>query len=139
MRTVVTEKNIKKISKTLPEEERGKLSVDKKRDIILKYIPAEIVALYLTLFGIAKGAEAEIPFMEVTLIIFFIILVLTPFYLWFGMKVKEWKQLLISTVAFGAWAFAMGGPFEFFGWYHAVYGTILIVLFTFFIPLIVSL
>lgn len=105
-------------------------------DRLLKYIPAESVALYLTLQGIIlSGAEG--PSLDQWLwIIFAIGLVGTPMYLWRVVKVGKKGQLVVSTAAFGVWVFALGGAFASMSWYEPFIGSLALVVFTFFVPLI---
>jgi len=133
MRRIITKKDIElkkvKIEKNEP---------DKYIDRLMKYIPGEIVALYLTLYGLALGSETEIPFMEITWLIFAIGIVFTPIYLWRILEVEKWYHILISTIAFMVWVFAIGGPFKFFDWYHPTIGAIVLVIYTFVIPIFIG-
>jgi hypothetical protein len=45
-------------------------------------------------------------------------------------------QTAISTLAFGVWVFALGGPFNFQAWYSPLYGSLLLIAFTLIVPLI---
>jgi hypothetical protein len=134
MRTVV------RSSKAQGEGEKKALGEgEKPRDDyftqIIKYIPLEAVALYLTLYGIVAAAKTQIPFETILWTIFILGLIATPIYLLRVTKVKDKVQLAISTVAFFIWVFALGGPFATYSWYNTVYGAILIVVYTFFVPL----
>ncbi|MBH8553064.1 hypothetical protein I8751_11940 [Nostocaceae cyanobacterium CENA357] len=106
---------------------------------LLKYIPTEVVALYITLDGIVKAAFNPQLSQEYWLwlwIIFAILLISTPLYLWRVTKVRKKKQLVISTVALVVWVFALGGAFVAFRWYKPFYGAIILPLYTFFIPIL---
>ena len=81
-------------------------------DRLLKYIPAESVALYLTLQGIVLSS-VEGPALNTWLWFAFGIRIIgTPLYLWRVQQVSERMQLAVSTTAFGVWVFALGGAFE---------------------------
>lgn len=103
---------------------------------LLKYIPAEVVAVYLTLEGIVKSAADQ----QIWLlwVIFGLLLIGTPLYLWRVAKVPRKVQLSISTIAFAVWIFALGGPFASQTWYEPVYGAILLPIYTFFVPIIIG-
>ena len=106
---------------------------------LLKYIPTEVVALYVTLDGIVKAAFNQQLSQEYWLwlwIIFAVLLISTPLYLWRVTKVRKKKQLIISTIALVVWVFALGGAFLSFTWYKPFYGAIILPLYTFFIPII---
>lgn len=119
---------------------------DEYFDRLLKYIPAEIVALYLTLSSIllaAAGNPAKLPgaapadnqLSAATVAglywaIFVILLAGTYLYQRYQLKVKKIWQLIISVGAFAVWVFALGGPFALLSWYHPVFGALLLPLYT---------
>ena len=78
---------------------------------IAKYIPAEIVALYLGAKGIVPSDEADK--MTIICIIFWACLALTPIYL--ALATREpgkgplWLQVVLATIAFPIWTLAIGG------------------------------
>ena len=89
---------------------------------LVKYIPAEIVALYLGIAGvIPKLPDGKLNFPALW-IVFLITLILVPVYLFLVTK-REGKplgsQIILSTIAFPVWVFALGGPFESLGWYES--------------------
>jgi hypothetical protein len=65
--------------------------------------------------------------------IFLVCAVGTWFYLRVVLDVNDRTQLIISTISFGVWAFALGGPFKDLTWYKPIYGSLLLPAFTFFI------
>jgi hypothetical protein len=110
--------------------------VDGYTSRLLKYIPAESVALYLTLQGlILSGIGTQSPAMWLW-ITFGIGMVGTPLYLARIVGVSKPIQLAVSTLAFGIWVFALGGAFASLPWYEPFIGSLVLVTFTFFAPLI---
>lgn len=107
---------------------------DTYRDRLFKYIPGEIVTLY---FGLREGLERShhVPH-ALQWVAFAFCLAATPVYLWRVQHVAAWRQLLISTVSFAVWAFALGEPFADLRWYQPVYGALLLPVFTFFVAAI---
>lgn len=89
-------------------------------DRLIKYIPAEIVALYL-------GASNVVPQTDrnrhaALWIIAGLAAACTPVYIYFTTRKKGaptlWSQIVISSIAFPVWVYAIGGPFEAtFSWY----------------------
>ena len=82
---------------------------------IAKLVPAEIVAGYVPLVTMAEsiGGSSTKKF-SLALGTFCLGLVATPIYLWFTGKPKNWVQklsILLSTIAFGLWAYLLGGVF----------------------------
>jgi hypothetical protein len=108
---------------------------DDYKDRLLKHIPAEAVAVYLTLDGIIRSS-AEGNQLEVALwIAFGLGLVGTPLYLWRLQGVARSLQLVVSTLSFAIWVFALGGPYAQYNWYEPWIASVVLVGFTFVIPL----
>lgn len=108
---------------------------DDYKSKLLKFIPAEVVALYLTLDGVVKAAASQLPQNETLWIVFWVLLIATPLYLWRVTHVTKRPQLVISTISFAIWVFTLGGPFTGLGWYKPVEGALLLPLYTFFVPM----
>ena len=138
MRQVITPRNIALVKAQLPDEEKEKVKPDNYKERLIKFIPAEVVTLYLTVYGIASAARDEIPFEVFIWIIFAVGIIGTPLYLRFVERVRGLSHIIISTLAFAVWVFALGGPFLQLSWYHQVYGAILLPIYTFFIPILVG-
>jgi hypothetical protein len=139
-------------------------SADDTASKIVKYIPAEITAAYVA----AEASVKSVTSPELEWIIFGILLLFTPFYIWrvatvtiseidattgqFRMdttgatptpikkKVVPWKQIFIGIGAFILWVFALGGPFaaQWPDLYHAEYGSVALILYTVLIPIIMK-
>jgi hypothetical protein len=118
-------------------EDRGPPpTLDGYTDRLLKYIPAESVALYLTLQGIILSGAADLPTLNTWLwFILGIGLIGTALYQWRVLKIGKVVQLAVSTAAF-VWVFALGGAFASLSWYEPFIGSLTLVIFTFFAPLI---
>jgi len=114
--------------------QQSEKSGDTYRDRLFKYIPAEVVTLYLALNATLASAGNTPQWLHWVIII--VGLIGTPFYLWFAQKVRVRLQLIISTVAFLVWVFALGGPFTEISGYKPVYGALLLPIFTFFVAYI---
>ena len=118
-------------------ESAQKLLDDKKTQLV-KYIPAEIVALFIAITGILNSATG-LPEI-VHWIVFLGALLLTPLYVWRATRDEKLPtamgQIVISTVAFVIWVFAIGGPFVYLSWYNPAYGDLLLLFYTFVIPLV---
>lgn len=107
---------------------------DPYADKILKYLPGEAVALYLTAIGLISAAKDQIPFDIMTWIVFIGVLIVLPIYLWKAQSVKVWIQIAITMVAYVLWVLTVGGPFAQFSWYNPVYGALGVLFFTFVVP-----
>jgi len=102
---------------------------DKYKDRLLKYIPGEVITLYLTLTAIQATATG-LPWW-IGWAIFIVGAAATWCYLRASLGVTDPTQLIISTLSFCVWAFALGGPFKDLSWYQPVYGGLLLPIFTF--------
>lgn len=144
-RTVISKKDIatQQIRDTTCRLEMGAVQemhlmpsgeADKYTVKLMKYIPTEVIAVYITLEALVRSS-ADMNHVLYWIVFMFGIIV-TPFYLWKVEKVLKKLQLLISTMAFIIWVFAMGGPFTYVEWYDPLYGAVLLIMYTFFIPII---
>jgi hypothetical protein len=111
--------------------------VDDYKTKLMKYIPAEVIGLYVALEGIVKSSATD-GRQEAYWFIFVVGLIVTPLYLWRIGKVDKSVQLLISTLAFAVWVFALGGPFESLDWYrsHRLYPALTLPIYTFLVAMI---
>jgi hypothetical protein len=151
-RQIITEKDLrgfydldestafsKELART-EEPQEGKdittINIEGKDDYfnrLLKYIPAEIVGLYLTLVNITNTQSvAE----WISWLVFGVCLALTPLYLWRVLKVLKSAQIVISTLSFVVWAYALGGPFEQSELFSNVFAAVLLPIYTVLIPII---
>lgn len=107
---------------------------DKYTSRLLKYIPAEVIALYLTLDIIIRSTE-QTP-LGLFWFVFLFGIPATFFYLRRVEKVHKNSQIFISVIAYCVWVFAIGGPFVHLNWYQPLYGAIILPMYTFIVPII---
>lgn len=113
--------------------------IDGYFDRLLKYIPADVVAFWLTVNGfissIAEDAQVGAFWM-----LFVAGLVLSFF--WTRRLTKEpgkataWRQIAISCISFAVWVFSIGGPFATLYFYEPHHGSILLLIYTAALPLL---
>jgi len=100
-------------------------------------IPAEIIAGWTAIVGVLATQTGVSQ--DVYWAIFVVLLVLTPLYALRASKEKglppAWRQVVLATVAFIVWVFALGGPFAFLKGYQSYYGSIVITAYTLAAPL----
>lgn len=101
---------------------------DRFNDRVLKYIPAEVITIYLTADGLAR-AKSLPP--AVSWIVFVLGLLGTVLYLRYGAGVGKPLQLAVSATIFVVWSLAIGGPFVHIHGYDTAYGAIALPFFTF--------
>jgi hypothetical protein len=107
---------------------------------LLRYIPADIVAAYLTIDGIVRAQSHYPDWLPWT--VFGVMFLMTPFYVVFkmsdppGFTFSRNFNIAASLFAFTVWALALDGAFAHTvpGW-SPVYGSILLVLTTLLMPI----
>ena len=100
---------------------------------LVGYIPAEIVALYLTAAGLVPQTTSAKQ--TVLWCIFGTCALLTPITLYFTTQDPKkgplYLQVLLATIAFPVWVFAIGGPFSSLQWYQSWIASLLLIFVTF--------
>jgi hypothetical protein len=114
------------------------VSPDDYKDRLLKLIPTEVVAAYLTLDGIIRSSATGRSITIALWVAFGVGTVATWLYLQRLQKVGSLVQLAVSTVAFAVWVFALGGPFARYDWYQPWLGSVVLVIVTLAVPLFVG-
>jgi hypothetical protein len=104
---------------------------------VMKYIPAEVVTVYIAVQAVIAQAGPVDGSGTLLWIAFGFLLILTPVYLWRVTHVTKALQLVISTMSFAVWVFSLGGPFASFVWYQPLYGAVLLPLYTFAVGIII--
>lgn len=107
---------------------------DEYAERLIKYIPAEVISVFLFTNGVLRTADKEIPQRIADLLgwlIFAFLFLMTPVYLARVLEVKKKQHWLIASISFAIWVFSIGGPFAGLGWYHPIYGALLLPLYTF--------
>ena len=87
---------------------------------LVKYIPAEIVGLYLAISGMIPQPQTDHPILWG---VFLVCWVLVPTYLWIatsrGGQRPLYPQIALASIAFPVWVCATGGAFvKQFHWYE---------------------
>jgi hypothetical protein len=100
---------------------------------LVKLIPSEIIAFYLALDGIASAMKQKQALLWV---IFGISLIGAWLYLGKLANVMQFLQRLLTVIAFAIWVYVFGGPFALLSWYDPGYGKLLLVIYTFFVPML---
>lgn len=120
-------------------------------DKLMKLIPTEIVGAYMVLAGIigyppgstvyvAAAGEITDDALRAFLIqfIFLALLILTPIYLRRVGRVESIAQIAVSTLSFVIWVYSLGGPFVVWGYYYPLMGSVVLVLWAVFTPLLMA-
>jgi len=105
-------------------------------DRLMKMIPVEVISLYLVGSGIIPEGEEVVLFVWSLICLFAVIASRA-----YGtsdpaaMEDTQWAAVAISCVAFVIWLYTLGGPFEVIGWHKPYIGSLLVMAWTFFVPI----
>ncbi len=106
-------------------------------DRLMKMLPAEVLSLYLVGSGIIPNDAPRGVLLGWFLICLAGVIALR---IWgtsdkqIGLPV-DWWHVVISTVAFIIWVYTIGGPFKLYGIHVEYLGSLLVLVWTFFVPL----
>jgi hypothetical protein len=111
--------------------------VNDYKDRLVKLIPSEIITAYVTLKALINGAGEQGNRQLLTWIVFGILVILNPLYLYYVTNVKKAGQIVFSSFAFVLWVMVIGGTFTKVLGYSAEYlGSIMLVIYTLLIPFV---
>ncbi|MEB3123886.1 MAG: hypothetical protein VKL41_22005 [Snowella sp.] len=122
------------------ESSESEVKIDGYFDRLLKYIPADVVGLWLTGSGLVQSQADNQTRIGLLWMLFVVGLVFSFF--WTRKQTAEakkptaWQQILLSCGSFFVWVFAIGGPFAELSLYKPLYGSLLLLIYTSFIPLL---
>lgn len=105
-------------------------------DRLIRMIPTEVVGLYLVGNGVIPTEEraARLGWPVVCLA------GLIALRAWGSRdpaqsEPVQWTSVLISAIAFVIWIYTLGGPFELLGWHKPYLGSLMVLVWTFFVPI----
>jgi hypothetical protein len=104
-------------------------------EVLLKLIPSEIIAVHVFIQGVMPRIFWP------TLVVFLLLVGITPLYLYWAMGVRSRPQLAVSTLSLVVWIYALGqGPFRFMRtpWWEPWYGSVLLALWTLVPPMFLT-
>ena len=110
---------------------------------VAKFIPAEVLTFYVAAFGLFTLAKEGTPVETLAWITFAIAFFATIIYTYFvGKKDKVpgvEAKTIFAVVGFLIWAYTLGGPFAYQSWYYSLYGSLGLLVFLLFAPVIYKL
>ncbi len=102
------------------------------RTKLLKLIPAEIVAAYLSIDNIIpEGGNRAWLLTGASLVL----LMVLPFYLRVILKVVSFGQIAATMVTFIIWVYSLGGPFNEWDYFNKPLAAVILILWTAILPL----
>jgi hypothetical protein len=111
--------------------------VNDYKDRLVKLIPSEIITAYVTIKGLISVAGVTGNKQLLLWIVFGILVILNPLYLFYVTGVKKAGQIAFSSIAFILWVMVIGGTFtSIIGFPAEFLGSILLVIYTLFIPFV---
>lgn len=105
-------------------------------DRLLKMIPAEVLSLYVVGSGLIPPGEPLVLAIWAAVCLVGVICLRA-----YGTadpansKPVDWIHVMISSVAFVIWVYTLGGPFIEYGLHVAYIGSLLVLAWTFFVPI----
>jgi hypothetical protein len=105
-------------------------------DRLLKMIPAEVVSLYWVGRGFIPADQPIV--LTIWAVVCLVGLVLLRAYGTADMaenKPTDWVHVAISSVSFVIWVYSLGGPFAAFNLHVPYIGSLLVLAWTFFVPI----
>jgi hypothetical protein len=128
----------RRVVTSAPESLAAGESIDSFAARVVKYIPADVVAAWITVSSLMKSgptnSAAATPDYPVLGVIFVVFVVLTALWTWRTTQAPGAPtakiQILISTLSYVVWVFALGGPFDYFAAIRSrpyLGGTVLII------------
>ncbi len=130
---------LREAARRAPEGEEAP-SEDSYVTKLIKYIPAEIVAAYLTLSGIIATAET-VPQVPTLWVVAGSLLVFTFLWVLFGTRDRSlglpppYYQAIVSSIAFAVWVMVISGDTLLEHCWLPLYGSLLLIGVTLLIPL----
>lgn len=103
---------------------------------LIKFVPAEVLAGYVSvspLMGTVVSHSGKITFVAI-LVVLCLLAIPIHYRTLLGRTKRARKHILISQVAFLAWAYGIGGPFIALGWHHPAAAGLGLVAVTFLAP-----
>ncbi len=103
--------------------------------VLLKLIPSEVIAVFIFIQGVMPPLPG--PHIVVTLLL----VALTPIYLSKASQVRSRAQLIVSTLSFVVWVYAIGaGPLRFVHrpWYEPWHGAVALAVWTLVPPIFLT-
>ena len=114
--------------------------IDGYFDRLLKYIPSDVVGLWLTGSGLIQSQASNESRLILLWVLFFLGFIFS--YFWMIKQTESadestpWRQVILSCVSYAVWVFAIGGPFLELSWYEPLQGSLLLLIYTTAIPLL---
>ncbi|MEO0768570.1 MAG: hypothetical protein AAFY72_03920 [Cyanobacteria bacterium J06649_4] len=97
------------------------IPVDSYFERLIKLSPIETIMAFVVVDNLIKSSALGSS--VVLWVVFILLTVLTPLFLR-RQGARSTQQLLLSTMVFVVWVFALGGPFAYLSWYQPLYGSL---------------
>ena len=137
MRLVVTKRNSATSTAGATDEAAPVVRYDSYRERLAKYVPVEIIVLYVAAYGILYAVASANAWFSFTALVFLIAgIVAVPLYLWKVERVDNRLQIAISIVGFLLFASALGViPLSALPGYNQVIASVALPVYAFVSPL----
>ena len=103
------------------------MPVDSYFDRLIKLSPIETIMAFVVANNLIESSALKSS--SLLWAVFIFLTILTPLFLW-RQGINRFQQLLLSTIVFVVWVFALGGPFAYLSWYTPIYGAFALLIAT---------
>jgi hypothetical protein len=137
MRLVITKRNSASAAAGAPGGAAPAVPYDSYRERLVKYVPVEIVVLYVAAYGILYAVASADPWFSFTSFWLLVAGILAVFlYLWKAEGIGDGIQMAISIAGFVLFALALGVvPLSLLPGYNQIVASILLPVYVFLSPL----
>jgi hypothetical protein len=137
MRLVVTKRNSATATTGAPDGAAPAAAYDSYRERLVKYVPVEIIVLYVAVYGILYAVAGFDPWFSFTSFWLLVAGIMAVFlYLWIAEGISDGIQMAISIIGFVLFAFALGViPLSTLPGYNQVIASVALPVYVFVSPL----
>jgi hypothetical protein len=138
MRLVVTKRNYDSVNTRADGAPGTGIPLDTYRERLIKYIPVEVLVLYIATYGSTYAIFSYQPYFPlIARSVLLLGIFGTSLWLWKVERVNDGVQLVISTVGFVVWVFAFGVvPVAELPGYNQIAAALFLPVYVFGIPLV---
>lgn len=132
---VDTTRNLSSEPKASRYPERYQPPVDSYFDRFIKLTPVESIMSFVVINNMLANSTVSSSSL-IQWAIFILLVVFTAYWSWKNVEGFV-PQVMVMTLGFIVWAFAIGGPFTLLDWYNPLYGSLLLLVYGTSIPLLI--
>lgn len=128
---------IRRPNLTITEESSGSQEeLNSYLERLMKMIPSEVLSLYLVGSGVIPQTDRIVLVLWSVICLVGVVCIRVYGTADFQRKLPpQWKAVAISAIAFIIWIYSLGGPFAAYNLHIPYVGSLLVLVWTFFVPI----